>query len=209
MSAKPRPALLVATTNVGKLREVRALLGDLPLQILSLEDVPGAPSVDEDGATYFDNAMRKALTIARWSQRVTMADDSGIEVDALGGAPGVHSARFAGPQQDSAANVAKLLRALEGVPAASRTARFRCVIVVAAPDGAWLSVEGVCEGRILDTPRGSGGFGYDPVFFYPPAAMSCAELPAAVKNEISHRAVACRRLHAQLVDFVAAHTPSS
>ena len=197
-----RPTLLIATTNAGKFWEFTELLRELPIALKSMADFPGAPEIAEDRATYAANALQKAVTVARWSRCATLADDSGLEVDALDGAPGVQSARYAGPAQDSAANITKLLRALQVVPAAQRTACFRCAIVVARPDGATLTVEGSCEGRILDAPRGSGGFGYDPVFFYPPLGQTFAEIPAAVKNRLSHRAQACDRLRPQLLAFL-------
>jgi XTP/dITP diphosphohydrolase len=201
----PDPLLLIATTNRGKFREFRDLLQDLPLRLRSLVGVPGAPAVAEDGVTYTDNAVRKALAIACWSGCAALADDSGLEVDALGAAPGVHSARFAGVAQDDRANVAKLLVALSDIPAAARTARFRCVLAVAIPDGSSWTVEGVCEGRISEAPRGGGGFGYDPVFLYPLLGKTFAEIPAATKNRISHRARACANLRTELLAFLAPH----
>ena len=200
-----RPTLLIATTNPGKFREFGALLADMPVALQSLADRPGAPTVDEDGASYEENALLKARTIAAWAGCATLADDSGLEVDALGGAPGVHSARYA-DGGDDAANIAKLLDALSGVPAVRRSARFRCVLVVACPGGATLRAEGTCEGVILDTPRGSGGFGYDPVFFVPGLDRTFAELAASDKNRMSHRAQACERLRADLMSFLNAHT---
>jgi XTP/dITP diphosphohydrolase len=197
-----RPPLLVATTNPGKFREFVELLRDQPLTLKSLADFPNAPEVPEDGATYTANALHKALNLARWSGCPTLADDSGLEVDALRGAPGVLSARYAGPAQNTAVNIAKLLAALQGVPLAERTARFRCSIAVARPDGATLTVEGVCEGCVLEAPRGGAGFGYDPVFLYPPLGQTFAEIPAAVKNRLSHRARACERLRPQLLAFL-------
>src|SRR5579862_8459896 len=167
--------LLIATTNPGKLREFAELLADLPVTLQSLLDLPGSPTVPEDGSTYLENARTKALAIARWSGRIALADDSGLEVDALAGAPGVHSARYAGAAQDPRANLVKLLQALDGVPEARRTARFRCVLVVAKPSGETLAAEGTCEGCITGAPSGRGGFGYDPIFFYPPAARTFAE----------------------------------
>jgi XTP/dITP diphosphohydrolase len=198
----PAAVLLIATTNPGKVRELAELLAGVPLTLRSLLDLPGAPSVSEDGTTYLENARTKALAIARWSGRTALADDSGLEVDALGGAPGIHSARYAGATQDSQANVTRLLQALAGVPEPERTARFRCVIVVARPDGQTVVAEGSCEGRITTAPRGHGGFGYDPVFFYPPAGVTFAELPAAIKNQVSHRARACAQLRERLMDFM-------
>lgn len=200
-----RPELLIATTNAGKFREFVELLAGVPVILTSLAGRPDAPTVPEDGATYAANAAHKALTIARWSHCPALADDSGLEVDALGGAPGVHSARYAGLAQDSTENIAKLLRDLAGVPEHRRTARFRCVVVVACPDGATLTAEGVCEGRILAAPRGSGGFGYDPVFFCPPLGLTFAEMDAGTKHRLSHRARACTALRTRLVEFLAAH----
>jgi len=202
MPAPDRPTLLIATTNTGKFREFAALLSEPAIVLKSLADCPGAPEVSEDGTTYAANALHKALTVARWSQCTTLADDSGLEVDALGGAPGVRSARYAGATQDSGANIAKLLGELLSVPQSRRTARFRCVITVARPDGATLTVEGSCDGYIIDTPRGAGGFGYDPIFLYPPLGKTFAEISAAVKNRVSHRAAACERLRLDLVAFV-------
>jgi XTP/dITP diphosphohydrolase len=199
--------LLIGTTNAGKFREFCELLGDLPVVLRSLNDFPGAPQVEEDGDSYRANALRKAMALACWSGHPTLADDSGLEVDALQGAPGVCSARYAGPQQDSAANIRKLLSAIQGIPEERRTARFRCVIVVAALDGATLTAEGTCEGRILERPRGYGGFGYDPVFLYPSLGLTFGEMAPAQKNRLSHRARACAALHPQLRGFLAAHTP--
>lgn len=202
----PYPSLLIATTNAGKFREFGVLLGGLPIDLRCLADLPTrAPQVPEDGTTYAENALKKALTLARWSHCSTLADDSGLEVDALGGAPGLHSARYADPEQNSEANIRKLLHALAGVAPAERSARFRCAIAVASPDGANLVTEGTCEGSILARPRGRGGFGYDPVFFYAPAGLTFAEMPAEFKNRVSHRAVACQQVREQLVSFLAAH----
>lgn len=180
------------------------MLAGIPLTVRSLAGRADAPVIEETGSTYAENAALKALAIARWSGVAALADDSGLEVDALGGAPGVYSARFAGLARDSAANVAKLLRDLRGIPAERRTARFRCVLVVAKPNGETLTVEGVCDGSITDAPRGHGGFGYDPIFWHPSAAATFAQLPAAVKNQVSHRACACALLRPLLLPFVAA-----
>lgn len=196
--------LLLGTTNAGKVRELQSLLAGLGLEVVSLRDLPGAPEVEEDGETYADNAHKKALTLARWSGLPTLADDSGLEVDALGGAPGVRSARYAGPQQDAVANRRKLLQALEGVAESGRTARFRCVIVFVCPDGASLESAGECEGRITLVERGDGGFGYDPVFFYVPAGCTLAEMADGAKNEISHRGRAIVGLRDRLAAFLGA-----
>jgi len=200
-----RRVLLVATTNRGKFSEFSELFAALPLRLQSLADWPDAPGVAEDGVTYSANALHKALTIARWARRPALADDSGLEVDALGGAPGIHSARYAGGAADSQANLRKLLGALAGVPAAQRSARFRCAIVVACPDGATLIAEGTCEGWIAGAPRGASGFGYDPVFVSPELGMTFAEAPSEQKHRVSHRARACAELSERLLPFLAQH----
>jgi len=197
-----RPVLLVATRNRGKVREFGELLAGSGMDLRGLADVAGAPRVVEDGATYLENARAKALAAARFAGLPALADDSGLEVDALEGAPGVRSARFAGPAATDTDNVALLLRRLAGVPAARRTARFRCVIVVARADGRTLHAEGTCEGTIAEGARGMDGFGYDPVFYYPPAGRTFAELPASEKNRVSHRARACEVILAQLGPFL-------
>jgi XTP/dITP diphosphohydrolase len=197
--------LVLATANVGKVRELQALLADRELQIRTLADFPGAPSAAETATSYLGNARAKALAVASFCGLPALADDSGLEVDALGGAPGVRSARFAADalgETGDAANVALLLRRLEGIPDGRRTARFRCVVVVARPDGAELSAEGVCEGRIAREPSGDAGFGYDPVFVYPPLGRTFAELTSAEKDCVSHRARAIAQLKISLSAFV-------
>jgi XTP/dITP diphosphohydrolase len=199
---RPPIPLVLATRNAGKVRELRELLAGLPLVLKDLREFPNAPDVIEDGDTYSSNARLKALTIARFTGVACLADDSGIEVDALDGAPGIYSARFAGAGSTNQANRALLLERLGGVPQQRRRARFRCVIVVARPDGRDLVAEGTCEGFITLEERGEGGFGYDPIFFYPPANRTTAELSEAEKNRISHRANACAALVPRLVDFL-------
>ena len=192
--------LVVATANPGKLREYRTLLDGLGVTLRSLAEVPQAPEVAEDGDTYVANARLKARALSAHTGLPALADDSGLEVDALGGAPGVRSARFAADHSpaaragDDRANLALLIERLRGVPPARRTARFRCAIVVAYPDGRELVAEGTCEGVLAETPRGSGGFGYDPLFIYPPLARTFAELPPEEKDRISHRAAAVQQL---------------
>jgi XTP/dITP diphosphohydrolase len=202
--------LLLATDNAGKLREYRSLLGDLDIELRSLADVPDAPAVLENGTTYLANARAKAHALASHAHLPALADDSGLEVDALGGAPGVRSARFAadaiwkdGPVDDRA-NVALLLGRMRKTPDGHRTARFRCVVVVARPDGRELTAEGTCEGVIAHTPRGDGGFGYDPVFVDPGLDRTFAELAAAEKDRISHRACAVEQIRPALRAFLAA-----
>ncbi|MCS7178765.1 MAG: RdgB/HAM1 family non-canonical purine NTP pyrophosphatase [Anaerolineae bacterium] len=178
--------LLVVTHNPGKAREYRALLAPLPVRVCFPPDLGLQIKVSEDGATYVENAMRKARAGVEASGFLSLADDSGLEVDALGGAPGVHSARYA-PGSD-ADRVATLLTHLEGIPWERRTARFRCVIAIATPGGELYFTEGTCEGFIATAPAGSGGFGYDPIFYLPEFGCTMAQLPPEVKNRISHRA---------------------
>jgi XTP/dITP diphosphohydrolase len=177
--------LVIATANPGKIRELRALLSDLPLELLSAE---GMPEVEETGATFAENAELKARAAAGWSGEWALSDDSGLEVDALGGQPGVHSNRFAGENTTEADRNRILLELLKDVPRERRTARYRAAVVVAAPDGRMWVHEGACEGLILDEPRGTGGFGYDPHFHLPEYGRTMAEIEPALKNRISHRA---------------------
>jgi len=230
--------IIIATRNRHKVGEIRALLGE-PFRLLSLDDFPGAPPVIEDAATFAGNATKKAVELANWlgaswsshaslitHHSFVLADDSGLEVDALDGAPGVHSARFAAQdtgQTDNStdeANRAKLLRLLEGVPAEKRTSRFRCVIaltpILAAEPGNASPVcyadetelqtrlfEGACEGRITSVAQGSGGFGYDPLFIPNGYRQTFGELPEEVKNRISHRAQALARMKDAIKNRVA------
>ena len=190
--------LLVATRNQGKLAEIRALLAVSGIRVLSLADYPELPEVEEDGATFAENARKKAQTIAGRSGRLTLADDSGLVVPALGGEPGVHSARYAGPAASDADNNRKLLTALQTVPAENRQAYFACVIAVCPQQGNCRLYEGRLEGTLLTSPRGTGGFGYDPLFLAAATGKTLAELPAAEKNAISHRGQALRLALADL-----------
>ncbi len=184
--------VVLATENRGKEKEMRDLLAGRPWQLRSLRDYPELRLPPETGETFLENARIKARFVASATGCLAIGDDSGLEVDALSGAPGVYSARFAGEDKDSAANNAKLLREMEGVPTEKRTARFRCVIVVAAPDGRELSCEGSCEGRISEAPAGSDGFGYDPLLYLPELGRTMAELSLQEKNGLSHRSRALR-----------------
>lgn len=184
--------LLLATHNRGKRREWLPLLAGLEIELLLPEDLGLETDVEETGATYVENALLKARALAAASGLPTLADDSGLEVDALGGAPGLHSARYQ-PGPDPVRYRA-LLRALEGIPADQRTARFRCVAALVLPDGREFVTEGVCEGSIATAPAGEGGFGYDPVFYLPERGCTMAELPADEKNRLSHRARAAQAL---------------
>lgn len=179
--------LLIATRNAHKLDEIRAILSRPGLTLLGVAELGRPlPEVVEDAGTFTGNALKKARMLCAASELWTLADDSGLEVDALDGAPGVYSARYAGESAGDAANNARLLRELDGVE--DRRARFRCVLALAAPDGRDWTVEGCCEGRIAHAPSGTGGFGYDPLFHPVGATRSFAELTPAEKNRISHRA---------------------
>lgn len=191
--------LVLATRNPGKIAELRALLADLPVELVSAAELPGAPEVEEDAPTLEVNAALKARALHEHTGLAALADDTGLEVDALGGAPGVRSARYAGPEADDAANRQKLLAALEG--AADRRARFRTVVALAEGDEV-RAFEGICEGRIVEAERGREGFGYDALFEPEGQTRTFAEMPAEEKNRISHRALALRALadflHARL-----------
>lgn len=180
--------IVLATRNQGKVKELREMLADFPVDIRSLADFGPLPEVVEDGATFDDNAYKKALFTAKALGLPAMADDSGLVVEALDGAPGVHSARYAGEEADDAANIAKLLKAMEGRE--DRRAAFVCVLSLAVPAGPALTYEGRCEGEITHEPRGSQGFGYDPVMFYAPLGKTFAELTSEEKNRVSHRGAA-------------------
>ena len=185
-------ALLVATDNAGKLREYRQLLSGLPLAIVSPADKSLRLDVAEVGTSFADNATLKAVAHARASGLLTLADDSGLEVDALGGEPGVRSARYAGAGADDAARISFLLSKLRDVLWAARTARFRCVIALTQPEGHVFLAEGCCPGYIALAPEGRHGFGYDPVFYLPSVGKTMAQLAPAEKNRLSHRAAAAR-----------------
>ncbi|MCA9875499.1 MAG: RdgB/HAM1 family non-canonical purine NTP pyrophosphatase, partial [Anaerolineales bacterium] len=186
--------LLVATHNKGKVAEFADMLADLDIAWLSLDDAGVTEDVPETGETFQANAQLKALAYARQTGLLTLADDSGLEVDALDGQPGVYTARYGGLGLTHADRYQLLLRNLQGVPAAERTARFRCVIVLANPDGVIGLAPGVCEGQIAFAPAGNGGFGYDPVFFLPDRGLTMAQLPAGVKHQISHRGRAMKAI---------------
>ncbi len=196
--------LVVASGNPGKLREFRRLLERLPYTLVSQAELGVSPPA-ETGTSFVENALIKARHAGAAAGSAALADDSGLEVDALGGSPGIFSARFAGDGADDAMNNAKLLAALAGVPAERRGARYRCALVFlrSAGDPAPLIAEGVWEGWILTAPRGTGGFGYDPLFWVPECGASAAELAAADKDRLSHRARAIAALSAALEAFAA------
>jgi XTP/dITP diphosphohydrolase len=194
--APVKPVLLLASANQGKLRELRTILAGLPVELVGLTEagLGDPPEVEETGDTFLENARIKARAYAAWSGRAAVADDSGLEVDALGGAPGVRSARYAGQGAGDQANLDKLLAALAGVPPERRTARFRCAAVLVDPGvGEWHS-EAAWDGRVLEAPRGTGGFGYDPVFLPDGWDRTSAEVDQATKDAASHRGKAFRAL---------------
>lgn len=182
--------LIVATRNQGKLKEIRALLEPLNFVVRGVADFPELPEVEEDGETFAANAEKKAATIARLSGRLTLADDSGLEVAALGNAPGIHSARYAGRDANDAANNRKLLAELSGIPAHQRQAAFVCVMALCSPDGECRTFAGRLQGAIISEARGTEGFGYDPLFVVAGHQRTLAEIPLEEKNRISHRAQA-------------------
>ena len=186
--------LVVATGNRGKLLEIGELLRDRVERLLSPADFAAFPVVVEDGVTFAENAVKKALAAAEATGRPVLADDSGLVVDALGGRPGVYSARFAGEDAGDGDNNARLLEELAEVPQEQRTAAFHCVIALCYPDGTCRTFDGELRGLILATPRGSGGFGYDPLFLVPEFGQTLAELPMTIKNRISHRGKALAAL---------------
>ena len=197
--------LVFATRNKGKLKELRQLIGHVhELDILNLDDLPGAPEVEEDGDTFADNAAKKAREIMVYTGMPSLADDSGLEVDALDGAPGVHSARYAGPDASDQDRVKLLLKNLEEVPRLMRTARFRCVVAFVEPSAPDKIIQssGTVEGFILDKERGENGFGYDPVFYSPELKMTFAEAPAQEKNKISHRGLAMLEMARHLRNWI-------
>ncbi len=182
--------ILIATRNQHKLTEIREIFSDSGLELLTVDDFSGLPEVEEDADTFALNAIKKAVTLAMVAKMWTLADDSGLEVDALGGEPGIYSARYAGEPVDYEANNRKLLKEMEGV--ADRNARFRCVIALSTPEGFSQYVEGVCEGVIVNDERGEDGFGYDPLFMPDGYEDTFAEMDSGLKNSISHRANALR-----------------
>ena len=190
---KPVPRLLIATNNRGKVAEYRVLLADCGWELVTPADLGLNLDVSEDGADYAANAGIKAQAFAAAAGLLTLADDSGLEIDALDGRPGPFSARYAGPSQTDQEGVALVLEKMQGVPPEKRGARFRCVIALAPPNGPVRFCEGECPGVITDEPRGDNGFGYDPIFFLPERGLTIAELSAEEKNAISHRGRAARR----------------
>jgi XTP/dITP diphosphohydrolase len=185
--------LILATANQNKKIEMTALLQGLPLDLRTLADYPGLAMPEEDQDTFVGNAVKKAQVVAEHSGEMAIADDSGLEVEALGGRPGVYSSRYAGVEGDYERNNRLLLNELSDIPPQERGARFVAVIAIATPGNRTYTVQGVCPGRIADAPRGEGGFGYDPLFIYEPKGLTFAEMSASEKNAVSHRARALRQ----------------
>ncbi len=192
---KENVILVIATRNKGKSDEIKALLKGFPVEIRDLNDFGPIPEVEEDGNSFEENAYKKAAFTAKVLGLPVLADDSGLEVEALEGRPGVHSARFAGSDASDEENNAKLLEEMKGIK--NRKARFCCVISIAVPTGFALTYEGTCEGEILEEPRGSNGFGYDPLFYYPPAGKTFAEMTMEEKSRVSHRGRALEELKSE------------
>ncbi len=180
--------LVLATRNRNKVKEIREILKGLKLNILTVDDFPGCPEVIEDGATFEENAVKKARAVSRFTGKAALSDDSGLEVDALNGEPGIHSARYAGEGCNYDDNNNKLLGLMKDIPEERSQARFICVAVLCRPDGELMTARGVCEGVLGKERRGSNGFGYDPVFIVPEYGKTFAELDSELKNRISHRA---------------------
>jgi XTP/dITP diphosphohydrolase len=186
--------VIIATKNAGKAKEFQSLFAEKGIEVKSLLDFDNVPDINETGKTFVENAVLKAEAIANYFNKIVIADDSGLAVDALDGKPGVYSARYAGEQKNDQANIEKVLAELKGVPFEQRTARFHCALAVAIPQGRTVVVEGTCEGYITEEARGTNGFGYDPIFYVPDKQKTMAELSKEEKNKISHRANALKEL---------------
>lgn len=189
---------ILATRNRGKLKEIKEMLADLPFEVLSMEDAGISENIEENGNTFEENALIKARKVCGISGEIAMADDSGLEVDFLGGKPGIFSSRFAGEGASDEERNDKLLRLLEGVPFEKRTARFVCAVAVVFPEGKHFTAKGCCGGFISLSARGENGFGYDPVFYLPEHNMTMAQLNSGEKNRISHRGKALRLMVEEL-----------
>ena len=186
--------IIIATKNKGKARDFIAMFAPLGFEVKTLHDYEEVGEVEETGATFEENAILKAETVAKRLGKIVIADDSGLIVDALGGAPGIYSARYAGTDKDDEANIDKVLYELEHVPEHERTARYYCALALAFPEGHTHVVDGACEGMILRERRGTNGFGYDPIFYIKELDKTMAEISIEEKNQISHRAIAMRKL---------------
>jgi XTP/dITP diphosphohydrolase len=190
--------VIIATKNPGKAKEFEHIFASRGIAVKTLLDFPEISDVEETGTTFEENATLKAEAVASALNKMVIGDDSGLMVDALEGRPGIYSARYAGEPKNDLNNTKKVLAELEGVPEENRTARFYCALAVAVPGQETFTVSGTCEGRILEAPRGTNGFGYDPVFYVPEKGVAMAELPSEEKNKISHRANALKQLDEEL-----------
>lgn len=190
--------IVIASNNRGKIRELQSMFSGSTMQVLSLKDFPGLPEIPEDGTSFYENAFKKAKAVAEATGETVLADDSGLEVEALNGSPGIYSARYAGTGSSDAENITKLLSEMRDVPPGRRGAAFMCVLVLCNKDGSHEVFEGRWEGVIAVESSGNGGFGYDPVFFLPDRGMTAAQLEPEVKNSISHRARAFMKFKERL-----------
>jgi XTP/dITP diphosphohydrolase len=193
---------VVATKNLGKVREIRKALKGFELRIYTLSDFPDVPEIREDGKSFTENALKKGRFYSKYFRKLAIADDSGLEVDALGGLPGIHSARYAGKGASNRENNRKLLKEMEGIRLLKRGAKFRCVIAMVSPDGREAIAEGTCKGRIGFKEVGKKGFGYDPLFILPQYGKTMAQLSIEEKNRISHRGKALRKLRRIIETFM-------
>jgi len=195
--------IVIATQNENKKKEISEILKKIPgILLRGVEDFPFLPEVEEDGNSFRENAIKKATTLATACNTWTMADDSGLEIDALNGRPGIYSSRYAGPNATDEKNIEKVLSELRGVPKEKRTARFLCSIALASPHQLLFVAEGRCEGFITEEPRGKGGFGYDPIFYVPHYNQTFAELNPLIKNSISHRGIALKQFKEQIIPLI-------
>jgi XTP/dITP diphosphohydrolase len=193
---------MIATRNKGKIREIRETLKGLGLRIYALSDFPDVPEIEEDGKNFAENALKKARFYSKYFGMLTIADDSGLEVDSLKGLPGIYSARYAGEGASSQLNNQKLLRELQGVPISKRGARFKCILAMVSPDGKEATVGESCKGSIGFKEKGKRGFGYDPLFILPRNGKTMAELTLKEKNKISHRGKALRKIKKIIKTFM-------
>lgn len=201
ISTEKRLEVIVATRNKGKIREIKEALKGLGLRVYALSDFPDVPEIEEDGRSFAENALKKAHFYSKYFGKVTIADDSGLEVDGLGGLPGIYSARYAGEGASSQENNQKLLREMQGLPVSKRGARFKCIIAVVSHDGKEAVAEGSCKGRIGFKEKGKKGFGYDPLFILPNSKKTMAELSLEEKNAMSHRGKALSKIRRIIQSF--------
>jgi XTP/dITP diphosphohydrolase len=199
---RKRLEVIVATRNRGKIREIREGLKGLSLRVLALSDFPDAPEIEEDGNSFAENALKKARFYSGYFGKLTLADDSGLEVECLKGLPGIFSARYAGEKASSQENNQKLLREMQGVPVSKRRARFKCIMAMVFPDGRESIAEGSCKGRIGFGEKGKRGFGYDPLFILPGYGKTMAELSLEENNKFSHRGKALKKIKRIIQSFL-------